>query len=72
MVVASPIPGFKDAAAAGTGADDSDNPVETDLSADRADRGRVAEDQQVRRERVIIICVSEQGLEHNFNRNMYM
>ena len=49
MVVASPIPGFKDAAAAGTGADDSDNAVETDLSADRADRGRVAEDQQVRR-----------------------
>ena len=48
MVVASPIPGFKDAAA-GTGADDSDNAVETDLSADRADRGRVAEDQQVRR-----------------------
>ena len=45
MVVASPIPGFKDAAA-GTGADDSDNAVETDLS---ADRGRVAEDQQVRR-----------------------
>ena len=62
MVVASPIPGFMDPAA-GVGADDSDNAVETDLA---ADRGRVAEDQQVRRgrerESVIIICVSEQGL----------
>ena len=46
MVVASPIPGFKDAAAGAE--DDSDNAVETDLAADRY---RVAENQQVRKEK---------------------
>ena len=53
MVVASPIPGFKDAA------DDDSDAVETDLA---ADRDRVVEDQQVWRETesyIRIICAIE-------------
>ena len=54
MVVASPIPGFKDTAAG----DDSDNAVETDLA---ADSGRVADDQQVGSNLLLISIAAKAG-----------